>query len=287
VIDALIIFELPPRRRAYERHSGVLLTTCKELEVIRQISVRRKGRHRGEMFFVHSTSLSIHTPYVTVCAGRTSCMAALQRLALVPVRHPLAFGVGISAAKTSLGDYIAQIHLEKKQHLDLRRSAVFFAWGAFYLGGVQYFVYSVLFPRVLFPSAASFVAKPVSQRLADRAGQLVVLKQVVLDQFVHHPFMLFPCFYVVKEFIEVGAMKAGTMQDALGKYRANIWEDCKVCWSTWVPAFLFNFSVCPLWGRVPFVATVSMGFTVYFSYLRGGRQALPIEPHPDCIHEKG
>ena len=213
--------------------------------------------------------------------------AALRRLSTVPARFPLAFGVGISAAKTGLADYIAQTHLEKRERLDLRRSAVFLAWGAFYLGGVQYFVYVHVFSRVLFPSAAAFVAKPFSARLADRAGQLVVVKQVALDQFVHHPFVLFPCFYVVKEFIEAGALKAETVQVALAKYRSNMWEDCKVCWSTWVPAFLVNFSVCPLWGRIPFVATVSMGFMVYFSYLRGGRQTLRSAQQPQRVEVEG
>ena len=50
--------------------------------------------------------------------------------------------------------------------------------------------------------AARFVALPWREKLACRAGQLDVLKQVGLDQFIHHPFMLFPCFYLVKETIE-------------------------------------------------------------------------------------
>ena len=58
----------------------------------------------------------------------------------------------------------------------------------------------------------------------------------------------------------------------MSKYRNNVWEDCKICWQTWVPAFLFNFSVCPLWARIPFVACVSLGFTTYFSFLRGRPQ---------------
>ena len=124
--------------------------------------------------------------------------------------------------------------------------------------------------RRLFPSAAAFVAKPVAERLRDTAGQLTVVKQVVLDQFIHHPFVLFPAFYCVKETIERGgALGAAELRIALGKYRANMAEDLRVCWQTWVPAFLFNFSICPLWMRVPFVAAVSFGFTTYFSFLRG------------------
>eukprot|EP00929_Paragymnodinium_shiwhaense_P079500 TRINITY_DN4139_c0_g2_i1.p1 TRINITY_DN4139_c0_g2~~TRINITY_DN4139_c0_g2_i1.p1 ORF type:complete len:225 (+),score=37.01 TRINITY_DN4139_c0_g2_i1:173-847(+) len=203
-------------------------------------------------------------------------MSAWQRLLSFPARRPIVFGVGISALKTSAADTFVQLYIEEKKELDWRRSAVFFAWGAGYLGGVQYFIYVKLFARTLFPCAASFVAKPLRQRLADKAGQLVVLKQVGLDQFIHHPFFLFPCFYCVKEVIEGdGQFSPKVVSTALQKYYNNMTEDCLVCWKTWVPAFLFNFSVCPLWARIPFVSFISLGFTAYLSFLRGARQELP------------
>ena len=91
--------------------------------------------------------------------------------------------------------------MEGRKEIDKRRNFLFFCWGAAYLGGVQSFIYVHLFSRVLFPSVAGFVAKPLRARLADRAGMANVLKQVGLDQFIHHPFMVFPAFYCVKEFI--------------------------------------------------------------------------------------
>ena len=72
-----------------------------------------------------------------------------------------------------------------------------------------------LFAKRLFPSAAAFVAKPLRDRLADRAGQLTVVKQVALDQFIHHPFVLFPAFYCVKESIERGLLDADAVRAAL------------------------------------------------------------------------
>ena len=199
----------------------------------------------------------------------------LARLIALPRERPLAFGIGISSMKTVAADAMAQLYLEQRETLDVRRSAIFAAWGGGYLGGVQYFIYVHLFARKLFPSAAAFVAKPVAERLADRAGQLTVLKQVALDQFVHHPFFLFPAFYCVKEGIETSSFDYDTASVAIQKYRKNLLQDLKVCWATWIPAFLFNFSVCPLWARIPFVAVVSFGFTTYFSFLRGRPQSLP------------
>lgn len=202
-------------------------------------------------------------------------LSLVSRLTALPRSHPFAFGVGISCAKTVAADATAQLYVEGRETLDRRRSAVFAVWGACYLGGVQYFIYVTLFARYLFPSAAKFVAKPVAERLADRAGQLTVLKQVALDQFVHHPFVLFPTFYCVKESIEQHTFNARVARTALAKYRTNAVEDLKACWGTWVPAFLFNFSINPLWARIPFVAVVSFGFTTYMSFLRGKPQTLP------------
>lgn len=144
-----------------------------------------------------------------------------QRLTMLPRHQPFAFGVGVSAAKTVTADAMAQFQLEQRDTLDLRRSAIFFTWGALYLGGVQYFIYVHLFARVLFPSAAAFVAKPVRERLLDRAGQIKVVQQVALDQFVHHPFFLFPAFYCVKESIEYGRFGATELRSALAKYKSN------------------------------------------------------------------
>ena len=206
----------------------------------------------------------------------SSFQAFLASLKAFAPRHPFAVGVGISAVKTSIADGIAQFGIEGRDvsEFDARRNMIFCLWGAGYLGGVQYFIYNTLFTRVLFPGAAAFVAQPLRSKLADRAGQAVVLKQVGLDQFLHHPFLLFPAFYTFKQVVEDGGVSSHTVGTALNKYRTNMTEDLQVCWQVWIPAFLFNFSVCPIWARVPFVAGVSLGFTAYLSSRRGGPQGL-------------
>ncbi|CAE8614460.1 unnamed protein product, partial [Polarella glacialis] len=104
--------------------------------------------------------------------------------------------------KTSGSDIFAQKYIEGREEIDFRRNLVFLTWGLLYLGGVQYFLYVHLFTRRLFPTASAFAAKPLREKIADTAGQGIVLQQVFVDQFVHHPFFLFPAFYQVKEFIE-------------------------------------------------------------------------------------
>lgn len=179
-------------------------------------------------------------------------------------KHPFVFGVAMSAFKTSASDFFAQTFVEQREQVDLRRNAIFFTWGLLYLGGVQYFIYVHLFARRWFPDAMSFAAKTWREKLMDRVGQRTVLKQVFLDQFVHHPFILYPAFYQVKEFIE-----GGTPSEGWRKFRHNQVEDLKLTWSVWIPVFLLNFSFSPLWMRVPVVAIVSFGFTTALSCLRG------------------
>jgi hypothetical protein len=200
----------------------------------------------------------------------------LSRLRGLPYNHPLAFGIAISATKTGAADVMAQVYLEGRpvEGIDGRRTVIFFTWGALWLGGVQYFLYNHLFARVLFPSVGTFVSKSLVERMADRAGQRIVVMQVGLDQLVHHPFFLFPAFYCVKETIERGVISHEGTCAALLKYRANIWNDCLMCWKWWVPTFLLNFSLAPLHLRVPITAVVSFAFTSAFSFQRGARQKL-------------
>jgi len=196
-------------------------------------------------------------------------------ITLVGSRHPFAFGTVVASAKTGMADFIVQKYVERNDKIDRRRLALFSFWGFFWLGTVQYFIYVKLFAQMLFPNVRGFVSKSISEKLADKQGQLIVLKQVALDQFVHHPFFLFPAFYTLKCMVESedALSPSGYVRDGLGNYRSNIRTDLTVCWSTWIPAFMINFSICPLWMRVPFVAGVSFFFTMYWSFLHGS----PIE----------
>ena len=100
-----------------------------------------------------------------------------RRAAAFPRERPVVFGCVFSALKTAFADYLVQRHFEERTELDLRRTAVFTLFGFGYLGGWQYFLYVKCFPR-WFPAAAPFASKSIREKLADRAGQLAVAKQV-------------------------------------------------------------------------------------------------------------
>lgn len=195
-------------------------------------------------------------------------MAALLRLAK---SRPFAFGVGYSCFKTGGCDLLVQKVIEKRENKDLdwRRTAMFASFGCFYLGGVQYALYVPGFGR-LFPNAASFAAKSVGDKLKDVKGIRDVLAQVFLDQFVHHPLMYFPVFYMLKDLVTSDEPSPAR---AVSTYVGNMREDCLALWKIWVPSTLVNFAFMPMHLRIPWVATTSLVWTCILSAMRGGSEA--------------
>lgn len=95
----------------------------------------------------------------------------------IPIRYPLAFGVGLSGVKTSVSDLLVQKVVEQRETIDWRRNAAFASFGFVYLGVVQYSLYVPVFGR-LFPNAASFAAKPIKAKLKDFRGMFMMGAQV-------------------------------------------------------------------------------------------------------------
>lgn len=114
----------------------------------------------------------------------------VNRVSLLGNRYSWAVGTGSATVKTGLADVIVQKYIEKRTRLDKRRCFLFTSWGFLWLGGVQYMLYSRVFIRI-FPHAKSFVTKSWRQKLKDRQGQLAVLKQIGVDQFVHRTLDVF------------------------------------------------------------------------------------------------
>ena len=191
------------------------------------------------------------------------------RTSLIGLLHTaLAFGLGFSCLKTSAADLLVQKHIERREEIDWKRNGAFGLFGLVYLGGIQYAIYVPLFSR-LFPSAASFTAKTLRQKLRDRIGMLNVIKQTALDQLVHHPFLYFPCFYWTKVMVMEGLGPTESATKAMTMYSENYSEDLAALWKIWVPATLINFGFSPMWFRIPFVACTSMIWTCILSAMRG------------------
>lgn len=180
----------------------------------------------------------------------------------------MAFGIVLSGFKTSFSDLLVQKVVEQKEKVDWKRNAAFAAFGFVYLGGVQYTLYVPIFGR-LFPNAAKFAAKPLAQKAKDVRGMLQLVGQTFLDQCVHHPLMYFPAFYITKELVMAKDGRPD-IQRVLSDYRTNMKEDLVALWKIWVPSMLFNFAFMPMHLRIPFVAGVSLLWTMVLSAMRGG-----------------
>ena len=91
----------------------------------------------------------------------------MRALLHIAKTYPFRFGMGFSLFKTAGCDLLVQKVVEKREEIDWRRTVAFGSFGLFYLGGVQYILYVPIFSR-LFPNAAAFSAKTLSQKMAVR-----------------------------------------------------------------------------------------------------------------------
>lgn len=193
----------------------------------------------------------------------------LARLASIPRRAPLAFSVAYGGAKTIAADVLVQKYLEGREKIDQTRSLVFLGFGCFQVGFVQYMVYSKLFPFI-FKGAGTFSQQTLSQMARDKQGLRNVLKQVALDMLVYHPCCYFPVFYTCQEVLSGNVSDpTKTITDAVNKYIPNAVDDWVGLWKIFVPVSLFQNSFCPVYLRVPCVATAGFFYCIVLSMTRG------------------
>ena len=125
--------------------------------------------------------------------------------------------------------------------IDWRRNMVFTAFGCVFLGGVQYWVYSIKFQQ-WFPHAGAFAAASMRNKLKDRAGQWALLQQIAFDNILFNPFIYLPVFYTFKASIQRGGDVPGDegaleiCKRGVLKWRDCFWEDNTAMWGLCIPA---------------------------------------------------
>jgi hypothetical protein len=186
-----------------------------------------------------------------------------------PKRRPFATNIIVATVKTSIADLIVQ-KAEGRKEIDWKRNGVFTAFGFAYLGFMQWFIYVTVFTR-LCPHAIRFANLPMKDKLKDRAGQIDLIKQTALDNFVHYTFIYFPVFYTLKEMMQGDGFDASTVQRGLAKYWKNCVTDNLYMWSLWVPGDLLVYA-CPIWMRLPLNHVISLAWTMILSGLRGNEK---------------
>jgi protein Mpv17 len=181
---------------------------------------------------------------------------ALSRINAFLKRQPLLVSLVGNTVKTASADIITQKYLENKDELDLRRLSVFTSFGLVYLGGWQHYLFNNLFVRCeKIMTLAKY--KPISQS--------IIL--TFLDLGVHTPLMYYPSFYMIK-----GSLEKQSVNNVIETYNENIKNDMIAMWKVWFPAQMINFMFCPIHLRMPFITTVSFGWTMILSLMRGNKK---------------
>lgn len=192
-----------------------------------------------------------------------------EQILTFPKRRPYATNIIVATVKTAAADAVIQ-NAEGKEKFDWNRLGVFTAFGCFYLGAVQWFIYVTVFSK-LCPNAIRFANAPWAEKLKDRAGQIDLMKQVALDNFIHYTFVYFPVFYTFKELIQGDkdtGISFGMVQNAMKKYWNNIVTDNLAIWALWVPGDILVYA-CPIWMRLPLNHSISFVWTMILSFMRG------------------
>jgi hypothetical protein len=213
----------------------------------------------------------LHIPYNHIAVNATYRNFA-EQLATFPQRRPREFNVMLATFKTWAADMVVQL-LEKKRggpwKFDWRRSFAFALFGFVYVGLTQWVLYVTLLTW-MFPDAMVFANSPISMKLTDTTGQLDMVGQVIVDNFVFNVLIYFPAFYIIKTMCQGSPTTSflSRAQAGLNKYWTNIISDNMAAMALWIPADVFIFTA-PMYLRMPLDHGVSLAWTMFISFTRG------------------
>jgi len=183
-----------------------------------------------------------------------------------PKNRPFTTNLITATIKTSSCDILVQKYIEKKEKIDWKRNSIFTIFGFFYLGIAQWFIFVNFFNK-LFPNMQKFANSSFNQKLKDKNGIKNVFYQVFFDNFIHNPFIYFPCFYVCKEYILEKDFQKSFKKGIL-TYKKNFKEDNLKIIQLFIVGDIIAFAV-PIWLRLPIIHSISFVWTCYLSFSRG------------------
>eukprot|EP00924_Labyrinthula_sp_SR-Ha-C_P007510 maker-scaffold_24-snap-gene-5.47-mRNA-1 protein AED:0.34 eAED:1.00 QI:0/0/0/1/1/1/2/0/227 len=135
--------------------------------------------------------------------------------------YALPISVGITAAKATLADVTAQKIFEKKEHLDKRRTLIFFIFGGSYSGIICHIIYTKIYP-FFFPEL----------KLINTIGM------ILCDNLINTPLIFYPIFYNIKALVEgIQDKKKFLKQKFSGEWQKSVMD----AWKIWVPTQFITF----------------------------------------------
>jgi len=149
--------------------------------------------------------------------------------------HPFKFQLLVATGKTMAADLMVQVVTEGKKldEIDWKRNGIFVVFGFTYLGGFQYWLMVNKY-RQWFPTMDRFAKLPFAEKLKDIPGIIDAGKMVLFDIFVHLPFIYFPTYYTVKEFVSGTSYNpVDWMKDGITKWSKNFQDDFTALVKLW------------------------------------------------------
>lgn len=181
----------------------------------------------------------------------------LNRINDLVQRRPVLTSIVVTGVKAWAADLMIQKLVEKRETVDLKRSALFASFGSAYQGCIQYWIYNILFEKRLFPG---------------KSPQMILMK-IAATNLIVDPVIFFPIFYTMREamnterLLDVDLMNC--FSTSMAKYRDNCKTDLINSWLIWVPAHCVTYAVVPVHLRMPWIAVVSFGYVCVLSFTRG------------------
>lgn len=187
-----------------------------------------------------------------------------------PKRYPFVFQLIVATIKTVAADLTTQIVAEGKtfNDIDWKRNGIFVIFGFVYLGGFQYWLMVYKY-RQWFPTMDKFAAMTLIDKFKYTPGIIDAIKMVLFDVCIHLPWLYFPTYYTVKEFVSgTNWSPIDWAYNGISKYSNNIQADLTAMIQVWGPADCIQF-VLPVYMRLPFRHFISFFWTAYVSFTRG------------------
>ena len=164
-------------------------------------------------------------------------------------KRPVFVATGMSLTKTCLADLIVQSYVEKKKEIDWKRNLCISGFGIFYSGAFQYFLFNKCYPFLF-------------NRIKN--NKLRTVAQLSFDSLVHSPLVFFPTYYLYKNTVNTGEISFKYVYE---KYFCDsIKRDIPNAWGVWIPAHIITFGLMPTHLKVPWILTISFGYTMLLSY---------------------
>lgn len=169
-------------------------------------------------------------------------------------------------------DLCVQYGVEHCEKLDWRRTFAFAMFGVVQVGIVQHAIFTRVMPR-MFPAAHEFHGQPLHLKLRDSIGLANCAFMTMVHELTVTPFMIFPAFYMSKEFIQ----GSGNTSHALRKARENAFADNLQSLKIFLPLNMVNFTLTPTRLRAPAATVAGTIWALLLSMTRGAssEDALP------------